>query len=376
MTNFNEIITKCILQVREKCQFFGALMLFAEVFESNDFETAATDGKKIYVNRKFFLGLTSKQQNALLLHEVLHMALLHVHRKSTRDNKTWNVAADIVVNNLILENTNYKVPKGAIIGSFYSENSVEEVYEKILKNSKNYSLEMPDILDLNKEGELSTEEELEIESYWKDKIQVLSNADTHSVDQMSGNLPAGIYKEIAIILEPEVDWRHALWKFIAKTPVDFDDLDRRFIYRGLYLEGLLSDSLEVSVCIDTSGSISSLLLDKFLAELKGILDSYPHVKCSLFFADTELYGPYEIENIRSLPKAQGFGGTSFVPFFEFLSKNNNSLVSNSNKVAVYFTDGYGDFPADSPQPTMWLVPSDCLESKQFPFGEVIRISSE
>ena len=72
------------------------------------------------------------------------------------------------------------------------------------------------------------------------------------------------------------------WKFVAKTPVDFDDLDRRFIYRGLYLEGLLSDSLEVSVCIDTSGSISSLLLDKFLAELKGILDSYPHVKCSLF----------------------------------------------------------------------------------------------
>ena len=102
------------------------------------------------------------------------------------------------------------MPKGAIIDSSYSENSVEEVYEKILKNSKNYSLEIPDILDLNKEGKLSTEEELEIESYWNDKIQVLSNSDTHSVDQMSGKLPAGIYKEIAIILEPEIDWRHAL----------------------------------------------------------------------------------------------------------------------------------------------------------------------
>ena len=163
---------------------------------------------------------------------------------------------------------------------------------------------------------------------------------------------------------------------MAKTPVDFDDLDRRFIYRGLYLEGLMAESLEVNVCIDTSGSISSLLLDKFLAELKGILDSYPHVKCSLFFADTNLYGPYTIENIKRLPAAEGFGGTSFVPFFQFLSKDNNSLLSNPNKVAIYFTDGYGDFPKESPLPTMWLVPSDCLESKEFPFGEVIRISSD
>ena len=29
--NFKETIQKCILQVREECVFFGALMLFAEV---------------------------------------------------------------------------------------------------------------------------------------------------------------------------------------------------------------------------------------------------------------------------------------------------------------------------------------------------------
>ena len=374
--NFNKIITKCILQIRGECQFFGALMLFAEISESSTIETAATDGKKIYVNSKFLLNLNSKEQNALLLHEVLHMALLHVTRRSSRDSKIWNIAADIVVNNLIIENTNYKLPKGAIIDSLYSEKSVEEVYEKILKKPDNYSLTMVDILDPDEGGELSIDESLEIESYWKDKMQVLTNAELGSGETGQGTLPGGLYKEIAIILEPEVDWRHALWKFVAKTPVDFDDLDRRFIYRGLYLEGLMAESLEVNVCIDTSGSISSLLLDKFLAELKGILDSYPHVKCSLFFADTNLYGPYTIENIKRLPAAEGFGGTSFVPFFQFLSKDNNSLLSNPNKVAIYFTDGYGDFPKESPLPTMWLVPSDCLESKEFPFGEVIRISSD
>ena len=40
-----------------------------------------------------------------------------------------------------------------------------------------------------------------------------------------GNMPAGMSKEIEVFLEPEVDWRHALWKYVGKTPVDFDDLE-------------------------------------------------------------------------------------------------------------------------------------------------------
>ena len=49
---FEEIIQKCILQVRE-CSFFGSLMLFAEIETSKSLSTAATDGKKIFFNEKF-----------------------------------------------------------------------------------------------------------------------------------------------------------------------------------------------------------------------------------------------------------------------------------------------------------------------------------
>ena len=188
----------------------------------------------------------------------------------------------------------------------------------------------------------------------------------------------GIEQEISTILEPEVDWRHALWKYVGKTPADFDDLDRRFIYKGLYLESLLTEAVEVSVCIDTSGSVSDELLRQFAGELKGILRSYPNVKCSLFFADTNLAGPYEIDRIEQMPKAVGRGGTSFVPFFDYLKKHGevNNLLGN-NKLSIYFTDGYGDFPKQEPNnPTMWLVCKDGLETNQFPFGEVVRISTE
>ena len=284
-----------------------------------------------------------------------------------------------------------------IIDNKFQDKSVEYIYEILLKTKKykKYDLIIDDILqpssgnqEKKEEGKSETEREMskqlseeeidEIESFWRDKMEILKNADQHQLNNGKGSLPAGIGQEISTILEPEVDWRHALWKYVGKTPADFDDLDRRFIYKGLYLESLLTEAVEVSVCIDTSGSVSDELLKQFAGELKGILRSYPNVKCSLFYADCALNGPYEIDRIEQMPKAVGRGGTSFVPFFDYLKKHDqeNSLLGN-NKISIYFTDGYGDFPESEPEnPTMWLVCKDGLESSRFPFGEVVRISTE
>lgn len=383
---FDQIITKSILQIRDKCQFFGALMLFAKILPSEKITTAATNGKEIVVNKDFLNSLNSSEQNALLLHEVLHMALLHCLRIGSRDRGIWNIAADIVVNNLILLNTPFALPKGCIIDKSYKGKSVEYIYEDLLKNNrykkKKYKLLIPDILqggggedEKSSASSMTGNEKLEVETFWKDAMQVVQNTTSSSSDSQ-GNLPLGISQEIQVVLEPEVDWRHALWKYVGKTNSDFDELDRRFIYRGLYLEGLLTEGLEIFVCIDTSASVSPQLLDQFFAELKGILSSYPHVKCKLFYADTEIYGPYELESIEELPEANGFGGTSFVPFFNYLEKTDDGF-SELNRAAVYFTDGYGDFPAkEAENPTLWLVPSNGLETSSFPFGEVIRISSD
>ena len=383
--NFKETIQKCILQVRKECVFFGALMLFAEVRDTKKIPTAATDGLVLYFNEDFLFSLSSSEQNALMLHEVLHMALLHVSRRESRDPHIWNIAADIVVNDLIQRNTNFKLPKGAIIDNQFRDKSVEYIYEKLLKDEsfKSYKLAIADIAT-QIEGERSNavvDTEIanvdEIEGYWKDKLEILKNNYSEDGSDTQGSLPGGISQEINSILEPEVDWRHALWKFVGKTPADFDDIDRRFIYKGLYLEGLLTESIELSVCIDTSGSISGALLDQFIGELQGILRSYPHVQCNLYWADTEAYGPYELSKIEDLPSALGFGGTSFVPFFNKVKKDSIQDFMNNNRVSIYFTDGYGDFPDHIPNdPVMWLVSKDGLETNQFPFGEVIRISTE
>ena len=372
--NFQDLIAKSIIQIKESNEFFGALMLFSEFKLSKEIPTAATNGKDVFINERFFSSLSSSEQNGLILHEVLHMALLHVQRMGGRDLKKWNIAADYVVNDLISRNTNFKLPAGAIKSSQgeYWDKSVEFIYDKLgSKDIKSFT--QYDLIESSSENENANQDE--IENYWKDKINLLKNSSLYSGSKGSGQglLPAGIEEEINSVVEPEVDWRSALWKFISKTPSDFDEIDRRFIYKGLYLEGLMTEGVVADVCIDTSGSISNSQLEQFVGELKGILKSYPHVKVNLYYCDTELFGPYELSSSSKIPSAQGFGGTSFVPFFEKINKNFENFET-LNKVAVYLTDGYGDFPKASKIPTLWLVTYDGLESQHFPFGDILRIS--
>ena len=373
--NFTDSVSKAVIQIKESNEFFGALMLFSEFIESKKIDTAATDGKKVFVNKNFFLSLTSSQQNGLLLHEVLHMALLHIPRMGERDQHYWNVAADIVVNDLILSNTKFKLPDGGIVDRNFKGKSVEHVYEKVKKSKKYPKLGMPDLIICNSSAnnEKSKNESEDVSNYWKDKINLLKNTDMISKEKLQGFFPGGIEQEIEAVTEPEIDWRSYLWKFVCKTPTDFDDIDRRFIHRKLYLEYLMSESVTAEVCIDTSGSVSDEQLEQFFSELKGILSSYPHVNVNLYYCDTEIYGPYKLNENSKIPAAKGRGGTTFIPFFNKIEKV-EYVGFEDNRVAVYLTDGYGDFPKNSSLPTLWLVTHDGLGKESFPFGETIRIS--
>ncbi len=171
------------------------------------------------------------------------------------------------------------------------------------------------------------------------------------------------------ILDPMLDWRSLLWRFMVRTPVDFTDFDRRLIGRGIYLESLAGESVSVRIAVDTSGSIDSKELSQFLAEVREILRLYPHIDAQLFYADAALHGPYDLEE-EWLAKPVGGGGTSFVPFFE---RMHEEVDFSENTVLIYLTDGHGTFPKNPPtQPVLWVVTPGGLDSRRFPFGTVVR----
>jgi predicted metal-dependent peptidase len=371
-----------VIHLRTHSPFFATLALYAR-FQSaaDDIATAATNGQDIFYNPEFIEKLNTAQVHGLLLHEVLHAALLHVSRRRERDPLLWNVAADIVVNGIIVQFNNdlqssykgnvpptpFALPLGALREPEIEHLGVEEIYELLLKDADQYQDFAA--LDLVADSDaLSEERRKTLETYWQEAQQ---RAIAVQRTSGRGGLPLGLEREFECLRAAQLDWRSYLWRYLVQTPSDFVGFDRRFVGRGLYLESLEGELVDIYIAIDTSGSIQPEHLQIFLSEVQGILSAYPHLRCQLFYADAEVYGPFDLENNRSLPKPVGGGGTSFVPFFTKIAALHDPFRTG---VCVYLTDGFGQFPAELPAlSVLWVSPSGGLALERFPFGEAVRL---
>ena len=359
-----------LLRLRSKSPFFATLSLFAPFRADASHPTAATDGVEVIYNPDFIDKLPTAQVDGVMLHEVLHAALLHVPRRGFRDAKRWNIAADIVVNGLLFQN-GFQLPDGVLRDTDLESYSVEEVYALLQSKPDQLELPNPDLLgdgssknaaESQQPGRSSNASKA-LERYWRDAMQQAASA-ARGFGQ--GKLPAGLERSVAGVTSERLDWKTLLWRFLTRTPTDFAAFDRRFVYRGLYIETLEAESVKVFVCVDTSGSVDAAQITDFLGEVRGITRAYPQAQAKLYYADAAVYGPHDLEG-NSQP--EGGGGTDFRPFFNALSEQDLE-----NAVAVYLTDGYGEFPDTAPDlPVLWIVTPGGLESERFAFGEVVRM---
>ncbi len=367
--DFNDMISASLLRLRIKSPFFATLALFARILAREDMATAATDGRDVFVNPDFLRSLTPAQRDGLLLHEVLHAALLHVARRGTRIPLLWNIAADIVVNGLIVAQGAFELPPGGLRDTALEHLSVEEVYYRLTKDPDRHWDVIIDLLEADGGGGMMSDaQRAEIETVWRNAMQQ-ANAVARSLGR--GDIPAGMQREFDALSVAKIDWRSYLWRYLVRTPTDFQGFDRRFIGRGLYLETLEGESIQVYVAVDTSGSIDGQTINDFLGEVQGILRAYPHVRCELYYADAAIYGPYSLTPDSQLPAPVGGGGTDFRPFFEVVQAFRDPYQET---VCVYLTDGFGTFPQEPPDlATLWVVTAGGLALEQVPFGESVRL---
>ena len=389
-TDLQKQVSASLLRMGATSPYFATLAMHAAYEQSDEIPTAATDGRTIFINKTFWEKFSVPQQDGLLLHEVLHAALLHVPRRENRDAEIWNIAADAVINGMILRE-GYKLPDGGIIRPELESLSTEEAYEKVLREQERKQQQPmsgigKDLLDKapgdaqsnqpNQNGKgkpqtgqgqgKSKSETQADEDFWRnaqEKAQMQSQA--------AGKMPGGVEREVGELSASRLDWRSYLWRYLTQTPTDFNEFDRRFVGSGMYLDSISGESVQVLVAIDTSGSIDQEAVRVFLSELQGILRAYPQMQCELWYADTQLHGPHPLKAHSPLPTPAGGGGTDFRPFFEQAGKHRFTM---NKTVAIYLTDGYGPFPDPAPKlPTLWVVTPGGLALEKFPFGERVRL---
>lgn len=388
----DDLISATRLRLRRQSPFFSALAMFAEVSFTEEIPVAATDGRRLLFHPVGYGDLAPAERDAVFLHELLHAALLHPSRRGMREPQLFNIAADIVVNGMVAATEKVSLPSGAIRDERLEHHSVEEVYELLHKKKKLPKLPLSDLLRpgagnpqqaadstvassaaAQRSGAAGGElqglhDTAALEAHWKQAIQ---QARVLATAQGQGSLPAALMRHLGDIAEPTIDWRTQLWRYLVRTPNDFSGFDRRFLHRGLYLDHLEGESVQVFCCIDTSGSIDDKQLLAFLAELAGILNAYPMLECRLWYADAECHGPYTLQDIRDTPRPRGGGGTDFSPFFQAATDH---WSHDQEAVCVYLTDGFGGFPEQPPEmPVLWVVTPGGAQEEAFPFGEVCRL---
>jgi predicted metal-dependent peptidase len=277
----------------------------------------------------------------------------------------WNTTVkncDLYVNEIIKDLPYCKLPSSAILDSQLWRETCEEIYELLLKDpdlkDRLAKLECQDLLSPGQEKDPQLEKNLD---------DILQSAYSNAKDRQQGNIPQGLKREIDNSFEEKVDWKTVLQNYLISSPNDFETYDRRFLSQGLYYESLSGSKVRVAVCVDTSGSICGDELNTFVNEVKLILQSHPQVECLLYWADSDLYGPYFLERTSVIPSAKGGGGTSFVPFFKEIA-----ALEDKPRVAIYFTDGYGSFPKPPTDiDTLWLTTD--RPAKDYPFGLAIPL---
>jgi predicted metal-dependent peptidase len=286
----------------------------------------------------------------------------------------WNLAADIVVNGLILNQQGFKLPEGHVRNQALEHLSVEEVYHKLQSEpdlGKQLQLAFADLLATSSDGKSFEQATAELEQHWR---QALQQAKAMAEVMGQGKLPAGLDREMGHLSPAQLDWRAYLWRFLVHTPTDFEGFDRRFVGQGLYLDALAGEKLKVFIAVDTSGSIDQKSMGQFLSEVLAILGAYPHLEATLYYADAACYGPYELSADSKIPPPQGGGGTDFRPFFEIIERE---LDGSTQGVCIYLTDGYGTFPELAPSiPTLWVLSPGSISEKDVPFGEAVRLISD
>jgi len=99
--------------------------------------------------------------------------------------------------------------------------------------------------------------------------------------------------------------------------------------------------------IDTSGSVGQTELEEINGELRVMAKDF---EVTVVECDYRIHDVYPYRDITGI---KGRGGTSFFPPFdaEFLRKHRPDVI-------VYFTDGYGEAPGESPKiPVYWCISS-------------------
>jgi len=350
------------------------LMGTSDVVEEGKF-TAYTDGVNKKYSKVFLETIDSNPKlRGLVLHENLHVALKHIPRGVDMwktNSRLANMAADYVVNGIIHDIDGIvgggserivELPDGALQDDMFTNWSMREVYNYLSKNQP------PEDGNGGGDGEGGDGDMHDFEGS-KELTHEQAKAVNDAVDKalreggiLAGRMGATVPRAISDLLESKVDWKEVLREFVqtatkGSEEVTWRKMNKRYLANDMYVAGHETETMgEVTIAIDTSGSIGSKELTEFASELASICGMCNPERVRILWWDTMVHGEQVFEtdyaDIAKLLKPLGGGGTHVSCVSEYIAKH-----KLSSECVIIFTDGYleDNISWNITMPSLWLV---------------------
>lgn len=354
---------------------------------ARDLGCIASDGESIYYDPVFLLKKYKDEPAYVMrvyLHTLLHMIFFHSFRYDKVEQEKWNVAADIAVENTILElgipGSSLKKDEGAfrklkVLKEDISALTAEKIYY-YLRNNHVSENEMAEYIqyfhmDAHMYWQPSESEKMVITlEQWK-KLSERVQADLKSFSKGKNNSES-LEKNLAQALKDRYDYTDLLRRFTVMNEdmqVNDDEFDYIYYTYGLAHYGNMplvepleyKDSKKVKefvIAIDTSASCRGPIVQAFLKKTYSILKGEENffkkmnvhiIQCdSEVQKDTKITSQEDFDYFLANEKLAGFGSTDFRPVFSHVEELCKKGEFENLKGLIYFTDGYGVYPGSMP----------------------------
>ena len=382
-----------------------------EVFKPLRF---ASDGEGLFYDPLWVLKTYKDEQNAIVrayLHAILHCVFKHMFVHTLVDRDVWDLACDIAVEYVIdgLNLPSLSVKKEAYQRQVYSELqkelkqlTAEKIYHyyrekkltdkelKVLRGAfaaddhvlwymteeqKNNMLGRQSDGDGNTQNDGSGEARITVNAALEERwgeIARRMQMDMESFSKMQGDKAGNMVQNLREVNRERYDYTAFLKKFAVlgeAMKINDDEFDYIYYTYGLQLYDKMPmiEPLEYKevkrirefvIAIDTSGSVSGDLVQKFIQKTYNILQEsesfFSKINVHIIQCDAQIQEDAKITSQDDFDrylkemKLHGMGGTDFRPVFEYVDELREKKEFQNLKGLIYFTDGFGTFPAKKP----------------------------
>jgi predicted metal-dependent peptidase len=347
--------------------FYCMILFSLKTSWDESIPTAATNGINLYLSPKYWNSLNKREKLFLLLHEAMHVALLHVSRCGNRNKEIYNYAADYYINGELVKlySNETDMPEDGLLDHSFDGLSTDEIYNILAANPEK-APDASDLLDLqptDAEGKLLVEDTI---------AKAASTMKGTDIDK----LPSEIAANIKLMDKPLVPWQTRLNKYMTsfiKNNTTWSKPCRRHLAMGNIMPGYdtTAASGDILIFIDTSGSVTDKELSTLFTEMRSIYNTMNPKSIRVCTFDTSIRQEFELvqDGRFFMPDITGRGGTDLYPVREFIENHIGKL-----ELIIIMSDleCYAMSILKKRVPLLWLVINN--ENAKVNFGEEIHIT--